>query len=189
MKTVKLTWVVDLKGRLEPDGYYVYCDQTNPEVATPIKVGRGTIDPATNVEHVGFDIAGFPDGTYYCQVTSYRGAEESRAEEWVRLFRCERGICDAIIAPPLPTCVQAVDLPRYTVIENLSRADGARPMYRLKDPTKPYSDTNGLIPLGQYVLPQSLCEPTPVVRQTAAGLWLYTTNAQGVRGISLCRKQ
>lgn len=82
--------------------------------------------------------------------------------------------------------------PTQFVVRNAQRADGARPLKVLRDPTQPLSAANALINLlvsGQqaYVEAGRPCEPVPVVNSTTSGNWLYTTNVAGVRGIALCK--
>lgn len=80
----------------------------------------------------------------------------------------------------------------YRVVRNAMRVDGARPLKVLRDPTQPLSAANPLVNLTAngaqlYVEVDRQCESTPVIQTTTAGLWLYTTNVAGARGIALCK--
>lgn len=89
--------------------------------------------------------------------------------------------CLMLIAKVLP--------PAPAVVRNTFRADGARPLKKLRDPTQPYSATNPLIDFkpAAYVEAGRPCERTPVLNTTTAGQWLYVTNLAGQRGIALCK--
>lgn len=96
----------------------------------------------------------------------------------------EQARCQAMISKILAVT--------YRVVRNPQRADGARPLKVLRDPDQPLSATNPLVNLTAngvqlYVEAGRLCESTPVINTTTAGLWLYTTNVVGVRGIALCK--
>lgn len=89
----------------------------------------------------------------------------------------ENAICQVMadrILPPAPR-----------VVRNAQRADGARPLFTL-------NATGSMVNLKVsgvqvYVEANRPCERTPVINKTTAGSWLYTTNAAGVRGITLCK--
>lgn len=80
----------------------------------------------------------------------------------------------------------------HRVVRNAQRADGARPLKILRDPSQPLGATNPLVNLTAngvqlYVEADRPCDSTPVIQTTTAGLWLYTTNVAGARGIALCK--
>lgn len=78
-------------------------------------------------------------------------------------------------------------LESYRVVRNTRRADGSRPMFILNTAG---AMVNLRVSGAQvYVEPNRICEATPVVNTTSDGLWLYVTNAAGVRGIALCKLQ
>lgn len=72
----------------------------------------------------------------------------------------------------------------YRVVRNPSRTDGARPMFTLVNGAMANLRINGV---QVYVEPGRICDGAPVVSRTTAGLWLYTINLAGVRGITLCK--
>lgn len=76
-------------------------------------------------------------------------------------------------------------LPPLRVVRNAQRTDGSRPMFIL-------NNSGSMINLKisgvqVYVEAGRPCERTPVINKTSAGSWLYTMNAGGVRGITLCK--
>lgn len=181
-EATSLTWDAIRDGRLT--GYKVYCATDGRHAnATP----RAVTSP-------NMSFAGFPDGIYDCRVTSVSAAGESQfSEVSVPKVECKAGKCYPldVLTRPSPPAMCAVDAVKYVVVRNTSRADGSRPLQRLKDPAQPYSSTNPLVPLSPaaYVLPDTACDALPLVNKTTAGYWLYTTNAAGTRGVALCQAQ
>ncbi|MCI0517229.1 MAG: hypothetical protein L0Y45_05270 [Woeseiaceae bacterium] len=97
-----------------------------------------------------------------------------------------------LTAADLMVCTGLADriYPPLFVVRNTQRADGARPLKVLRDPSLPYSTTNPLINTSPvaYVEAGRPCERTPVINTTSSGQWLYTTNIAGRRGIALCKR-
>lgn len=76
-------------------------------------------------------------------------------------------------------------IPPIRVVRNVHRADGTRPMFTLNSSGAMVNlKANGV---QVYVEPGRPCERTPIISTTSSGLWLYTTNAAGIRGIALCK--
>lgn len=86
------------------------------------------------------------------------------------------------------TMAAAGSVATLRVVRNAARTDGSRPMYMLNAAgTLVNLRVNGA---QAYVEAGKVCEQTPpLVTQTPGRqeIWLYTTNAAGVRGIALCK--
>ncbi len=167
----------------QPMLYHVFCaTDGNYKAVTPRKV-TGTSMPFT----------GFPDmPPFDCVVTAvFPNGESQFSAPSKPKVQCQGGTCWPLdtVPPKAPGICTAAPAPAYVVLRNPSRADGARPLNRLKDPSQPYSDTNKLVALSPlaYVAADTACDATPLVIKTTAGYWLWTTNSAGVRGIALCQ--
>lgn len=74
----------------------------------------------------------------------------------------------------------------YRVVRNPDREDGARPMFT--------RNARGAIVnlaidgVQIYVLPGRVCERNSIFETSEEGSWTYVTNAEDIRGISVCRQ-
>lgn len=166
-------------------GYKVYCSSSG---------SYGTASPRV-VTQPSFTLGTLPDGVYDCVVSAFNDKGESLfSPASVPKVQCSGGKCyplDVVPPPARPSMCTAAPAPRYAVVANASAADGSRPLQRLKDPAQPYSSTNKLVPLTPEarIAAGTSCEGSPLVVKTAAGYWLWATNAGGIRGIALCQLQ
>ena len=74
----------------------------------------------------------------------------------------------------------------YRVVRNPDRVDGARPMYTRNARGEIVALAVDGVQI--FVTPGRLCERTTIIETTPEGSWTYVTNAEEIRGISLCRR-
>lgn len=152
-------------------------------------------------------VVGWPttqDGTVCCKHTKFGGGYWQTALDrkiaegvqdahfWLSTLRADPAV-DGPVTPAIQEACNQIAAIIYPSPKVATTSTGQRPMYRLRDESLPYSkDTNPRVVLkvngvSQYVATGTACERVPVIETTTAGQWLYTTNTDRVRGISLCK--